>query len=66
MEYWLQNKNTKNNGTGIWLKFITIDPEKEDLDIFRTINEILATSNNRIKNLINKISMRFLCKIIIK
>ena len=45
---------------------MTIDPEKEDLDIFRTINEILATSNNRIKNLINKISMRFLCLELIK
>ena len=42
MEYWPQNENIKNNGTGIWLKFIRIDPEKEDLEIFRTINEIFS------------------------
>ena len=39
-------------------KFIRIDPDKEDFDIFRTINQIFNCIKQSIKKtLINKISM---------
>ena len=42
-------------------KFITIDPDKKDFDIFRTINEIFRHIKQSTKQtLINKISMRLL------
>ena len=38
-------------------KFIRIDPDKEDFDIFRTINQIFKSIKQLIKKtLINKIS----------
>ena len=42
-------------------KFIIIDPDKKDFDIFRTINEIFRHMKQSTKQtLINKISMRLL------
>ena len=42
-------------------KFIIIDPDKKDFDIFRTINEIFRHIKQSTKQtLINKISMRLL------
>ena len=42
-------------------KFIRVDPDKEDLDIFRAINEIFRhIKQSTKKTLINKISTRLL------
>ena len=50
------NKKTKNNRTITWLKFIRIDPDKENFDIFRVINEIFRNIKQLTKNtLMNKI-----------
>ena len=39
-KYWLWNKKTKSNRNKIGCKCIRIDPDKENFDIFRAINEI--------------------------
>ena len=45
----------------IGCKFIRIDPDKEDFDIFKTINEIFRNIKQSIKKtLINKTSTRLL------
>ena len=45
----------------IGCKFIRIDPDKEDFDIFKTINEIFRNIKQSIKKtLINKTSARLL------
>ena len=56
------NKKTKNNRTITWLKFIRIDPDKENFDIFRVINEIfrniIQLTKKTLMNKILKILLR--------
>ena len=55
------NKKRKSNRTTTWLKFIRIDPDKENFDVFRAINEIFRNIKQATKKtLINKTSATLL------
>ena len=55
------NKKTKSNRTTTWLKFIRTDPDKENVDVFRAINEIFRNIKQATKKtLINKTSTTLL------
>ena len=55
------NKKRKSNRTTTWLKFIRIDPDKENFDVFRAINEIFWNIKQATKKtLINKTSATLL------
>ena len=55
------NKKTKSNRTTTWLKFIRTDPDKENVDVFRAINEIFRNIKQATKKtLINKTSTTWL------
>ena len=60
-KYWPRNKRQKALKQELGSKFIGIDPDKEDFDVFRTINEIFwHIKQSTKKTLINVISIRML------